>query len=155
MEWPQAWLPIDSGESWVESGAGYLLADPGTSHGRALYAPFGDIDVAVRWVPSPDQELRIALRGDVENKPATIVEAHAVGSPRAQWLRARVWNELGTTRLVVHEWFDGEPEPEGWLRSVVASAGPVGTFSLVAVDHGGATPIRVEEVLICDLGSDV
>ena len=46
-----------------------------------------------------------------------------------------------------------EPEPEGWLRSVVGSAGPVGTFALLAVEHGGAAPIRIEEVLICQLVS--
>lgn len=149
--WPQAWLATDGGHSWVESGAGFLAADPAASHGRALYAAFGDIDVAVRWVPSPEQQFHLVLRGDVENKPATTVEGHAVGSPRAQWLRARVWNGLGTTRLEVHEWFDGEAEPEGWLRSNVESAGPVGTFSLLAQEDGGATPVRIEEVLICTL----
>lgn len=150
--WPSAWLPAGEGKSWVDDNAGYLLASVGESHARTLYAPFGDIDVAVRWVPSGDQSFQLKLRGDVENKDATIVEGHAVGNPlRRQWLRARIWSELGTTRVEVHEWFDGDPEPEGWLASVAGPTGPVGTFSLMATEHGGQVPIRVEEVVVCPL----
>ncbi len=153
-DWPAAWLTVGLGESWVEGAFGFLRAEVGASHGRTIHAPFGDIDVAVRFRSSADQALHVILRGDVENKPAIVVEGHRVGSSnRARWLRARVWDELGTTRLEVHEWFDGEPEPQGWLGSVVDVAEPVGTFALLASEHDGQLPVRIEEILICPLAT--
>ena len=150
--WPAAWLPGGEGQSWVEDHAGFLRADAGASHSRTIHAAFGDIDVAVRWQASSEQAFRLRLRDGAEDEDAVFLEGHGVGdSGQSQWLRARIFSELGTTRLEAHEWLDGDPEPEEWSRSASKSVGPVGTFALSTIEQGGTHPVRVEEVVICPL----
>jgi hypothetical protein len=147
-EWPAAWLPEEPGESWVERHAGYLLAPVGASHGRTLLRSFGDIDVAIRFVPSASQTFSLELRGHNENKDAIVVRSHATGS-EPQWLRARVWNDSVGTHLEVREWAAAEPEPSEWRGWVDHSAAVLGALSLYVQAYAGDAPLRVEEILVC------